>query len=232
MRIHLREIILEQSANLKNKIYEVEDPTTDIHDNTGINTLKELLKNTSVLSSLRGVYMGITTEMDQRKSFRAHIIQWVKDTLATVKLNDTDSLDSSGGGEQIAEQADEDVGIDIEGVNDSDREKFIDVPDGSEKENKKSKNDEDELTTLSGEDTTGRNKAKRIYGNIEKSIVDYYAELDNPEDQEMFHDYLIANLKLYFDKWDGMMSTSVTEPSNAAYDQAKGAEDASGIGGL
>ena len=45
-----------------------------------------------------------------------------------------------------------------------------------------------------------------MYPNIEKSIVDYYAELDNPEDQEMFFDYLIANLKLYFDKWEGFDS--------------------------
>ena len=81
-------------------------------------------------------------------------------------------------------------------------------------------NEDEELATLKGEDTTGRNKAERIYPNIEKSIVDYYAELDNPEDQEMFYDYLIANLKLYFDKWDGEMSKSVEEPTNDAYSQA------------
>ena len=165
--------------------------------------------------------MGITTEEGQRKSFRAHIIQWVKDTLAPVKLNDTESLDSEQAKSELAEQVDDDIGIDIEGVNDSDREKFIDASDGSENQSKKSKDEEDELTTLSGEDTTGRNKAKRIYGNIEKSIVDYYAELDNPEDQEMFYDYLIANLKLYFDKWDGEMSKEVEEPTNDEYEQAK-----------
>ena len=67
----------------------------------------------------------------------------------------------------------------------------------------------------------GRNKAERVYPAIEKSVVDYYSELDNPEDQEMFYDYLIANLKLYFDKWDSEMSTSVEEPTNPEYDQAK-----------
>ena len=39
----------------------------------------------------------------------------------------------------------------------------------------------------------------------------------------MFYDYLIANLKLYFDKWDGEMSVGVEEPTNAEYDQAKAA---------
>ena len=212
LRLHLRSIILSQSIN------EQEDPGTDVHDNTGINTLKDLLKNTNVLATLREVYKTLTTSEDQRKSFRAHVIRWVQDTLAPVKLNDTDSTSEEG---EISEQ----VGVDVEGVNDSDRDKFIDASDGSEKESPKIQSkEEDGLATISGEDTTGRNKAERIYPNIEKSIIDYYAELDNPEDQEMFYDYLIANLKLYFDKWDGEMSKGIEEPSNQEYEDVKAGE--------
>ena len=201
-------------------ITEAEDPTTDVSDNTGINTLKDLLKNTNVLATLRETYKTLTTSDEQRKSFRAHVIRWVQDTLAPVKLNDTDSES------QISEQ----VGIDVEGVNDEDRVKFIDASDGSEKENKPEPEEEEGLAKISGEDTTGRNKAERIYPNIEKSIVDYYGELDNPEDQEMFYDYLIANLKLYFDKWDGEMSfVAPNEPTNIQYDQAKETEEAPGL---
>ena len=216
LRLHLRDIIFQESL-----ILEVEDPSTDIHDSTGINTLKDLLKNTNVLATLREVYKTLTTSEDQKKSFRAHVIKWVQDTLAPVKLNDTDSLGREDG-ENINEQ--DDVGIDVLGVDASDTEKFIDAKDGSEKENKPSKEEEESLATLSGEDTTGRNKAERIYPNIEKSIVDYYAELDNADDQEMFYDYLIANLKLYFDKWDGEMAKTVEEPTNDAYSQASSAE--------
>ena len=39
----------------------------------------------------------------------------------------------------------------------------------------------------------------------------------------MFYDYLIANLKLYFDKWDGEVAKNVEEPTNDEYDQAKAA---------
>lgn len=216
LRLHLRDMIFTEAL-----LSEQEDPGTDVSDNTGINTLKDLLKNTNVLATLRETYKTLTTSEDQRRSFRAHVIKWVQDTLAPVKLNDTDSDNS-----QIAEQ----VGIDVEGVNDEDREKFIDAADGSEKDNKQEPEEEDGLSTISGEDTTGRNKAERIYPNIEKSIVDYYAELDNPEDQEMFYDYLIANLKLYFDKWDGEMSFSAPEePTNDQYDQAKTQEEAPGL---
>jgi cytidyltransferase-like protein len=202
LRIQLRDIIFEQTLS------EAEDPTVDLHDNTGINTLKDLMKNTNVLSTLRGVYKTLTTDEGQKKSFRAHIIKWVQDTLAPVKLNDTES------DAQISEEVD----IDIQGI---EAEKFIDASDGSEKETPNEVPEEEGLTTLSGQDTTGRNKAERVYPAIEKSVVDYYGELDNPEDQEMFYDYLIANLKLYFDKWDSEMTSTVEEPTNAEYDQAK-----------
>ena len=215
LRIQLRDIILEQSMLL-----EIEDPTTDVHDSTGINTLKDLFKNTNILATLRNVYKTLTTDEDQRNSFRAHIVQWTKDTLAPVKLNDTDSISQA----QISEQASDNVGIDIKGVND----KFIDAKDGSEKE-AQPEPEEETMKPISGEDTTGRNKAERVYPTIEKSIVDYYAELDNPEDQEMFYDYLIANLKLYFDKWDNESAKSIEEPTNDAYAQAKDTETSPGL---
>ena len=202
LRMQLRDIILEQSLN------ETEDPTVDVHDNTGINTLKDLMKNTNVLSTLREIYKTLTTDENQKQSFRSHIIKWVQDTLAPVKLNDAEGVSDLS----------EEIGVDIEGVND---DMFIDASDGSEKDQPEVGDEENKMQAISGEDTTGRNKAERVYPTIEKSIIDYYAELDNPEDQEMFYDYLIANLKLYFDKWDSEMSKGVEEPTNDEYEAAK-----------
>ena len=45
--------------------------------------------------------------------------------------------------------------------------------------------------------------------------------LSNPEDQEVFYDYLIANLKLYFDKFESELADTISEPTNQAYDDAK-----------
>ena len=47
----------------------------------------------------------------------------------------------------------------------------------------------------------------------------------NPEDQELFYDYLIANLKLYFEKFEEELASQVDEPSNQAYDMAKQDQD-------
>jgi len=208
LRLNLRTMILSEAAS--------EDPTVDIADSTGINTLKDLLKNSNVLSTLRNVYKTLTTDEDQKLSFRAHIIKWIQDTLAPVRLNDVKPE-----GEDALSEA---VGVDVQGIDTdpADISKFIEADDGSEKEQPAEETEEEEtMQPISGADTTGRNKAERVYPVIEKSIVDYYGELDNPEDQEMFYDYLIANTKLYFDKWDGEMSTTVEEPTNDEYEQAK-----------
>jgi len=199
LRMQLRHIILEAAS---------EDPTVDAHDNTGISTLKDLLKNTNILSTLRNVYKTLTTDDLQRKSFRSHVIKWIEDTLAPVEMNDK--------APELNEIID-DGAVDID-VTDSDRGKFIDADDGSPTEEPAVGDEDNEMSPLQGEDTTGRNKAERVYPSIEKSIVDYYGELGNDEDQELFYDYLIANTKLYFDKWESELSTNVEEPTNDAYD--------------
>ena len=63
--------------------------------------------------------------------------------------------------------------------------------------------------------------AYQSFKKIESSVIDSYELLSDPEDQELFYDYLIANLKLYFDKFEGELSGDVEEPTNQAYDAAK-----------
>ncbi len=95
-----------------------------------------------------------------------------------------------------------------------DADKFIDADDGSEKD-QPADDGKSKMDQIAGEDTTGRNKAADVYPKIETSIISYYAILDNPEDQELFYDYLVANLKLYFDKWENevaKMSKSLQTP--------------------
>ena len=40
----------------------------------------------------------------------------------------------------------------------------------------------------------------------------------------MFYDYLLANLKLYFDKFEEEIGLGGEEPTNQAYDMAKSGE--------
>ena len=52
------------------------------HDSTGINALEDLLKNTNVLSTLETGYKSLTTDKQQRDSYKAHILNAVEKSLA------------------------------------------------------------------------------------------------------------------------------------------------------
>ena len=200
LRKHLRNLVFDQAL-----LNESEDPNLDLHDSTGMNKLKELFANTNILSTLRTAFQSLQTEREQRLSFRAHIIQWTKDTLAPVRTND-----QAGQGESVSEAID----IDIEGV-----EGFIDADDGSI-EKKPQDDGKSSMDPIEGQDTTGRNEAVGVYPKIETSITSYYAILDDSGDQELFYDYLIANLKMYFDKWENEISKNIQEPESEEYNQA------------
>ena len=178
------------------------------HRSTGINVLQVLLK--TVVSSLKTGYKSLTTDIEQRRSFRSHIINAVVNSLAPIELDDE-------AGQELKE-----IDVDIKDDIPADADKFIDVGDedfASDEEEKES------FQTLPGEDLTGRNVAMQSYDRIEKQIVDAYADLDNQQDQKMFYDYLIANLKLYFDRFEDQLQDELPEPSNIAYEKEKEEEE-------
>ena len=76
--------------------------------------------------------------------------------------------------------------------------------------------DEKDEFGIEGEDKTGRNRAFTDFGDIEKVILRAFDDLDNPEDTAMFEEYLMKNLALYFEKFEGELQTTVPEPAIAA----------------
>jgi len=198
------------------------DPTPN--KSTGINVLEDLLKK--IVPVLQDDFKLITTEEGQRKSFRAHIVKAIVDTLTPVAANT-----EAGGGAGESRELEEE--IDIE-VGDEDDEKFIDIRTDAEKAAEEEPDDprDDFGTGLEGEDQTGRNMAYMTFKKIENNIIDSYELLSNPEDQELFYDYLIANVKLYFDKFEDELAGNVEEPTNQAYDMAKDEEGGEAGGDL
>jgi len=199
---------------LKKMLSEVNTPDTDPTPNksTGINVLEELLKK--IVPVLEADFKSLTTSEEQRQSFRAHIVNAVINTLTPAKIN----TKAGGDEEEALEEA-----IDIEIADEED--KFIDIRTDAEKKAEEEEEEpedprEDFGAGVEG-DETGRNMAYQSFKKIETSVIDSYELLSNEEDQELFFDYLIANLKLYFDKFEGELAGSVEEPTNQAYDTAK-----------
>jgi hypothetical protein len=45
--------------------------------------------------------------------------------------------------------------------------------------------------------------------------------LDDQQDQEIYKRWMLANLKLYFDKWEKGLDPKLKEPSSPEYDKSK-----------
>jgi hypothetical protein len=194
------------------------DPTPN--KSTGINVLEELLKK--IVPVLEDDFKSMTTDPNQRKSFRAHIVQAIIDTLTPVEANN-DAGDMEAAENEADEALEEEIDIEItdDAVGPTDDDKFIDIRTDSEISADTEPEDPRDDFGIEGADETGRNIAYSTFKKIESNIIDSYELLSNPEDQELFYDYLIANTKLYFDKFETELAGSVEEPTNQAYDMAK-----------
>ena len=58
------------------------------------------------------------------------------------------------------------------------------------------------------------------FKKISQNIIDAFELLENEEDENIFLDYLITNLKLYFDKFEAELSPSIEEPTTPEYEEA------------
>jgi len=210
----LRSIIgtlLEQELSTLNEKQTADvDPTPN--KSTGINVLEDLLKK--IVPVLETDYKSMTTDPEQRKSFRAHIIQAIINTLTPVEAN-------TAAGEKASDDLDEEIDIQITDKDSTDDDKFIDIRTDAEKAEDEDPEDPRDAFGIQGADETGRNIAYSSFKKIESNIIDAYELLSNDEDQELFYDYLIANAKLYFDKFESELDPDIEEPTNKAYDMAK-----------
>ena len=213
----LRSIIREF---LQHELKEAATPDNDPapHKSTGINVLEDLLKK--IIPQIEDDYKLLTTSEEQRESYRAHIIDAVVKTLTPVELNNDAPEKQSPG-------LDEEIDIDI---SDEEDDKFIDIRTDKERAAEEGEEEEDPRDSfgIEGKDTTGRNMAYTTFKKVESQIIDAYDLLSNAEDQELFFDYLVANLKLYFDKFENEIQPNVEEPSNQAYDSAAEEQPAGG----
>jgi len=167
-----------------------------VHSNTGINALEDLFKNTNLLSILRKGYKSLTTrkKTDPRKGPTKQRTSYMNHILSAVGLSmEVEASRHDAPSEEEALQ--EDINIDI--GRPEDNPAFIDV-----EKREPTEDEEVEEFSLAGHDKTGRNKAYTDYKNVEKNIITAFDDLDDPQDRSMFKDYLLTNLKLYFERFE------------------------------
>ena len=244
-------------------LQEATDVNTDTPNrSTGINVLATTLK--LVIPIIKQGYEQLTTSPEQRKSFRAHVIQNAINTLVRVDLT-TGSDEERRAGDQereevqmpqnpelppeeaaeepieepveeplaedvvVEQEADEEDDIEVEVGGDED--KFIDIEDKApEAEPETPKGATNVAKAVSGEkefvqigslDDTGMEMAQRTFPKVQKQIADGYAMLSLKSDKEDYADFLVANLKMYFDQFDQEEDAALAEPTSPEYEKAK-----------
>ena len=222
--------IIQEELRLRKVIRQIlkEGDISDMHPHrsTGINILEDVLKK--MITTLRTDYKRMTTNKQQRDSFRAHMISAVKGALAPSLVNDTylqgtDTLMAEPtpefGEPEVPELEPEQEVDDLDAML---QEIDIDVDDGDKKIPVEDDDQPDELEQFGaddpGLDETGRNMAFTTFKKVSQYILDAYDMLANVEDKKIFVDYLITNMKLYFDKFEQEIQKEVTEPSTSQYD--------------
>ena len=201
LRTVIRKLILQEKEAVAD-----ESP----HSSTGINVLEDLLKN--IIPVIEKDFKRMTTEPTQRESFRAHIVKGAEDLLAPPEVNLTAGHDQA----PVMEQEE---GVEIEIEDDpTEDDAFIDIDgDGVPDE-------EEDAFGIEGQDETGRNFAELTFKKVSQQILDAYDLLSNSQDRTLFHDYLLTNLKLYFDKFENELQTTVPEPTTPEYEAEKEAD--------
>ena len=226
-----------QEQSLREAIRKIlrEGDISDIHPHrsTAINILEDVLKK--AVPTLRTDYKRLTTDKSQRQSFRAHVLKAIKDALAPSLVNWQYLSGQEGGGllseppadnikqsaeedeldDELAELEEADINIDIGDEDDEpDENKKLPVEDDDEP------SPEEEFGSgLEDMDETGRNMAFTSFRKISQYILDAYDTLANSKDKEVFVDYLLTNIKLYFDKFEDELQKSVEEPESPEYNK-------------
>ena len=238
-----KRIQIQEEQTLRKVIRQIlkEGDISDIHPHrsTGINILEDLLKK--MIPTLRTDYKRLTSDESQRQSFRAHLIKAIKDSLVPSQVNDKYGSGGEAGGALLSapvedETSDEEDLMSAleEAVRDALSEVEVEITDETEPgdENKKIPVEDDDTPSdeeafgagLEGMDETGRNMAFTCFKKVQQYILDAYDSLANVEDKKIFVDYLITNVKLYFDKFEDELQKTVEEPTTDEYEKAKSGE--------
>ena len=219
--IERKELVEKQEAAVRSFVRqvlrEVETDETSTRS-TGINVLADLLKR--IVPVLEDAYLMLTTSEKQRESFRNHIIAAAKNSLVPVDAS------KEGANENIvydvSDLLEEKVEVSFDENEDGEAESvsgdFIDIEPA----------EEDVLDDfgITGQDATGRNFAQKTFERIETQIVDHYEMLADPEDKNVFREYLLTNLMLYFDKFEDALAIDPGEETTPEYEEEKAEADA------
>lgn len=209
LRASIRQILISEAET------GTEEPSTY----TGINVLADLLKN--IIPTIQDDYMMLTTSKEQRDSFRNHLVHAVKNSLRPIEVT-AQAEETEEMGESIVFEIDADVLTEKVSIDADVDEPGLDAPESADEFiDIEKEEDKDEFVSIEDQNETGRNFAAETFKRVEKQVVDAYDMLADDQDRDMFYDYLVTNLLLYFDKFEADLATTLPDVTTPEYEEEK-----------
>ena len=218
VRLEQQRLAEEKIRKVVRRLIEAETGTEEASRSTGINVLADLLEK--IIPTIENDYKMLTSDKEQRDSFKNHIVHAVENALrpieaATQGEEQTENIEYEIDRDTLLEK----ISIDLDPQDDGKEEQsvegeFIDIDGDGD-------SDEDDFVKLDDQNETGRNFAQVTFKKVEKQIVDAYDMLADDTDQNVFYDYLITNLLLYFDKFEDELANTLPDVSTPEYEQEK-----------
>ena len=218
VKLEQQRLAEEKIRKAVRKLIEAETGTEEASRSTGINVLADLLQN--IIPTVEDDYKMLTSSKEQRDSFKNHIVHAIENSLRPIEASTQGEKQT----EDIEYEIDKDtllekISIDLDPQDDgkeaqSIEGEFIDIDGDGD-------SDEDDFVQLDDQNETGRNFAQASYKRVEKQIVDAYDMLADEEDKDVFYDYLITNMLLYFDKFEDELQNELSPVSTPEYEKEK-----------
>ena len=209
LRASIRQILISEAET------GTEEPSTY----TGINVLADLLKN--IIPTIQDDYMMLTTSKEQRDSFRNHLVHAVKNSLRPIEVT-AQAEETEEMGESIVFEIDADVLTEKVSIDADVDEPGLDAPESADEFiDIEKEEDKDDFVSIEDQNETGRNFAAETFKRVEKQVVDAYDMLADDQDRDMFYDYLVTNLLLYFDKFEADLATTLPDVTTPEYEEEK-----------
>ena len=205
-----RERLEEQTLRKVIRGMVAEAKSTAPQKSTGMNAVQKVINDIEAnLGDPDSGYKSLTTSKAQRDSFRIMMIAFVEDALDIEQMN----KDAPGPVSELTDKVNE---IDVQ-INDEDDEGIVPIVDPEQTDQSRVDRESLQLANKIGLDTealddTGRKRAFKVFNNSIKSPIERgMDDLTDPEDLEIYKEYLVKNINARFDAFEQQLANTIDD---------------------
>ena len=226
-----RNNMLNEEKQLRELIRQIIKEQDTPTKSTGLNKLIQALK--IILPTVENGYKSLTTDKEQRDSFKQHYLKAIIDTLSP-----QDAIRAASGGESVGmlggsaleEQDEIEVKIEDDDADPADLSAEIDEKEPDETaqirrdagvtlKDIEGKKTDIPIPQIPGLDETGRDESVDVYKKTVDAVTRNYRTLHNESDRKEFKEYLVTNLLLYFDKFENDIAPELEPVTTPEYEK-------------